>query len=373
MPDPAPIQIFRPGRHVSVSGDVLEFSAADLAATATAYDPAKHEAPIVVGHPRTDAPAYGWVKSLAAGAALEATPQQVDPAFADMVAAGRFKKISASFFTPDSPINPVPGVYYLRHVGFLGAQPPAVKGLRNPEFAAGTEGVIEFGDFDDVLTAGLWRRLREWIISRFGLDEADKTIPDYTVARLDESARQPEEAPQEAAAAAAYSEPTRKEVHVTPEEISAFEAENTRLKQLLAEWEARERAAAAAARHAGHAAFADGLLREGRLLPGHVGVCVAALDFVAGQESVVEFGEGEKKQPLGDALTAFLQGLPKQVEFAEVSAASAVAGEQSVSFAAPAGHSVDPKGLDLHRRVAAHAAKHNVSYDAALAAVGRDV
>lgn len=33
-----------------MSGDVLEFSAADLATTAAAYDPARHEAPIVVGH-----------------------------------------------------------------------------------------------------------------------------------------------------------------------------------------------------------------------------------------------------------------------------------------------------------------------------------
>ncbi|OYW21050.1 MAG: hypothetical protein B7Z43_11640, partial [Sphingomonas sp. 12-62-6] len=38
---------------------------ADLAATAAAYDPAKFEAPIVVGHPALDAPAYGWVRGLA--------------------------------------------------------------------------------------------------------------------------------------------------------------------------------------------------------------------------------------------------------------------------------------------------------------------
>ena len=64
-----------------------------------------------------------------------------------MVAAGAFKKISASFYSPSSPQNPVPGVYYLRHVGFLGAQPPAVKGLRNPAFADGEDGVISFEEF----------------------------------------------------------------------------------------------------------------------------------------------------------------------------------------------------------------------------------
>ena len=132
-----PIQIFKPGRHTAMSGAVLEFSAADLAASAAAYDPAKHEAPIVVGHPTLDAPAYGWIKGLAyADSALDAQPDQVDAAFAEMVAAGRFKKISASFYAPDAPGNPVPGVYYLRHVGFLGAAAPAVKGLRAPSFAA---------------------------------------------------------------------------------------------------------------------------------------------------------------------------------------------------------------------------------------------
>ena len=79
-----------------MSGAALDFSVDDLAASAAAYDPALSEAPIVVGHPVTDAPAYGWVKSLAfAGGGLEAEPDQVDPAFAEMVAAGRFKKISA--------------------------------------------------------------------------------------------------------------------------------------------------------------------------------------------------------------------------------------------------------------------------------------
>jgi hypothetical protein len=142
-----PIEIFRPGRHTAMDGRQIAFSESDLAAAAAAYDPALHEAPIVVGHPRTDAPAYGWVEGLATGkgGGLEAMPRQVDPAFAELVRAGRFKHVSASFYLPDSPANPKPGAYYLRHVGFLGAQPPAVKGLRPAEFAE-AEGVVEYSD-----------------------------------------------------------------------------------------------------------------------------------------------------------------------------------------------------------------------------------
>jgi hypothetical protein len=143
------IHVFRAGRHAPMSGGSLEFSEADLAATARAYDPAKHEAPIVVGHPKLDAPAYGWVGSLAVeGGDLFAAPRQVEPAFAEIVEAGRFKKISASFFTPQNPDNPVPGTYYLKHVGFLGAAAPAVKGLKPIEFATDDAGTVtvEFGD-----------------------------------------------------------------------------------------------------------------------------------------------------------------------------------------------------------------------------------
>lgn len=90
------IHIFRPGRHTAMQGTTIDFGESDLIATANAYDPARHEAPLVIGHPAADAPAWGWVGSLTADAdGLFATPRQLDPAFAEMVRAGRFKKVSA--------------------------------------------------------------------------------------------------------------------------------------------------------------------------------------------------------------------------------------------------------------------------------------
>lgn len=125
------IEIFRPGRHVAMAGEELDFTAADLAAAVAAYDPDVHEAPIVVGHPAHDLPAYGWVKRLAfQDGHLVAELDRVDPEFRELVERGRYKKISASFYRPDAPANPTPGVWHLRHVGFLGAQAPAVKGLK---------------------------------------------------------------------------------------------------------------------------------------------------------------------------------------------------------------------------------------------------
>ncbi len=369
MRDSKPIQIFRPGRHVAMSGDVLEFTEADLAACAAAYDPAKHEAPIVVGHPKLDAPAYGWAKSLAfAGApgTLEAEPHQVEPAFGEMVAAGRFKKVSASFFSPSSPQNPVPGVWYLRHIGFLGAQPPAVKGLRAPEFAADEEGVVEFADWAGQQNAGLWRRMRDFLIAQFGLEKADSVIPDYSIGTLEDAARAQDNA---AVPHSAFSDPPIKEAAVTPEEKAALEAENQRLKQQIADAAARDKAAAAETRHATHVAFAEAQVSAGRLTPAQQGVAVAALDALA--DAPVEFGEGEAKKPLAEAFKDLLAALPVQVEFAEAATkARAGAGTAATAeFAAPAGFSVDGDAAALHRKALAHQAQHKTDYLTAVKAV----
>lgn len=125
------IHVMKPGAHIDANGSAVSFSAADLQRTAAAYDPAKHEAPIVVGHPMTDAPAYGWIERLEARPeGLFAVPKQINTEFSDLVRQGAFKKVSGSFYRPDAKNHPVPGTWYLRHIGFLGAQPPAVKGLQ---------------------------------------------------------------------------------------------------------------------------------------------------------------------------------------------------------------------------------------------------
>jgi len=127
------IEIFKAGRHTSDSGESLDFSSADIRDMADCYSPAMREAPLTVGHPASNLPAYGWVKGLTATAdgRLLMRPGQVDANFAEMVKSGRFKKRSASFYPPNHPSNPRPGKWYLRHVGWLGAQQPAIAGLKD--------------------------------------------------------------------------------------------------------------------------------------------------------------------------------------------------------------------------------------------------
>jgi DNA-binding transcriptional MerR regulator len=149
------IEIFRAGSHVDNSGRALSFSRGDVEAIAAAYDAAAFAAPLVVGHPKTNDPAFGWVKSLAVrkDGVLVAEPEKVEPQFAEAVRAGRYRKVSASFYLPDHPGNPAPGQYYLRHVGFLGAAAPAVKGLSPVELNEREEKIVTV-EFSDSASAG---------------------------------------------------------------------------------------------------------------------------------------------------------------------------------------------------------------------------
>ncbi|WP_306603919.1 hypothetical protein [Azonexus sp.] len=322
-----PLQIFKPGRHAAMSGAELTFSDSDVAASAAAYDPALFEAPLVVGHPQLDAPAYGWVKSLGfADGALEALPQQVDPAFAEMVAAGRFKKISASFFHPAARNNPVPGVYYLRHVGFLGAQAPAVKGLRTPEFASS----------DD----------------------------DSEIVSFEFSTPVFQPAPQGDTGPLGHKEAST----VTPEEKAALEAENAQLKKKVADAEAETKRLAQAQIEAQHTAFAEGLIGQGKLLPADKAVVVATMNLFANES--LSFSDGDGEKALLDGFKDFLNTLPPRIEFAETATAAKAAGaDPRVEFAAPQGYGIDQDALATHQKALAYQAQHQCDYPAAVRAV----
>lgn len=357
------LNIFKAGKQTSSQGQDLFFSEADMAATARLYDPAKHEAPIVVGHPKLDAPAYGWVKSLSFTNAdgLTAEPIQVDPAFSEMVKAGSFKKISASFYPPTSPQNPTPGFYYLRHVGFLGAEPPAVKGLKPVEFSQDDQGFItvEFAEYSDTLLARIMRRMRDWYIAEKGLDTADKIISDWDISALEREAmrEEPSQSP-------VFSEPTNpitEDDVVTPQQKAELEAENLRLKTELAGVNAAKTKAAQDARHTDNVNYAEGLVTRKKLLPAHKDTVVALLDAVTGEQPI-EFGEGEHKKPLATGLKTLLDALPDSVLFSEQASKDRAKAPSTVDFSAPTGSTVDSEQLAKHGKALDYAAKHGVDY-----------
>ncbi len=341
------IHFFRPGRHTAMSGQTIEFTAEDLAAAAAAYDPAKWQAPIVIGHPAIDAPAYGWVKRIDnRDGELYAEAEQVEPAFAELVRAGRYKKVSAAWFTPGHPRNPTPGVYYLKHIGFLGAAAPAVAGLKPVEFGVDADDlVIEFAAASAWSVKRVFRALREWLLAREGIEVADRVVPEYEIDGL--------ELPQESSAIGpAFTQPPDEGDVMSEAEkarIAELESENAALRAKIA-------AAERAKRHAEHVAFAEAQVKAGRMTPAIADAIVATLDALADMPEPPQFGEGETKAPLIEALKSALASAPVVVDFSERSAPTE--GAAIAGFAAPDRHAVDPAALDLHRRALAWLSAH---------------
>ncbi len=134
-------EIFHTGTHTDSAGNQKAWTEDDLNKIASTYnDQTAHEAPLVIGHPETNQPAYGWVESLKVeGGKLLAKASQIVPEFVEALKSGLFKKRSISLY-PDM---------LLRHVGFLGAVPPAVKGLADLEFSSEPECIVV--DFEESL------------------------------------------------------------------------------------------------------------------------------------------------------------------------------------------------------------------------------
>ena len=360
------IEIFKAGKRTDANGLEVEITTADLQNAVNAYDVNFHESPAVIGHPKHNAPAYGWVKRLELdGDVLKAEFDQIDPEFAEMVEKGRFKKISSSFYLPDSPNNPCPGNLYLRHVGFLGAMPPAVKGLRNPEFAENEQGVVDFSDWAE---ASLWRRLRDWIIGTHGQEEADKAVPDYLVASVQEESIRNDlkryQQDETGIPMPSFNEPNQPsepqgEPEMTPEEIEQLKAENQQLKAEKAE-------ALLNQAKADNADFAEGLVKAGKLAPVAKQQAIDLLNYgsTTAAGSVVEFGEGES---LHGKIKAFLEAQPQIVEFGEVATKDKAAGAEDGTVQYAEGTSAD--AIDMDKKVRAYMKEHNVDYTAAFNAI----
>jgi hypothetical protein len=300
-----PIESLRPGRFVSASGELYEFTEADLADMAASYDPALFRAPIVVGHPKANHPAYGWVAGLqydAQAQRLRSVPTEVEPQFAELVRAGQYRKVSVSLYTPTAKDNPAPGHYYLKHLGFLGAAAPAVKGLREVVFAEAVDGIIDLSGYEDMTQAQAEAAAEAPLAAAF--PDAPESQPGDTIV-TDKTA---EFAEREMALAA-------REAEIAAREQKIQKAEASAKRQSIAE-------------------FAESLVQQGKVLPRDKDGLIEFMAAIDG-EQVIEFGEGDGhvKAQAGSWILDFLRRLPKQVEFSEVSGGAV---SETIDFADPA-------------------------------------
>lgn len=342
------VEVFRPGTFRAMNDQDYSFSEADISAMVSGYDAGKAPAPVVVGHPKHDDPAFGWAKGFEVNEAgtLVAELGNLAPEFVSAVNEGRYRKVSMKFFPPDAPSNPTPGHYYPRHIGFLGGAAPAVSGLAPVQFAAGeAEELIEIAfSLEEATesTASIMRRMREFFIEKFGLEAADQAVPEYHIRWIEESGKEPDPEP-------GFTQPQEKE--------PAMSGDDTKHREREAEIARRERALA----HKENLGFADELIEKGKLVPAQKARVVALLDQLAtGEETEIAFSdEGEEKKAsaavlLKDILSAGSAG----VAFGAHDLGEDPAKTSNVAFAAADGLDVDPDQLALHRKATAYQSQH---------------
>ncbi len=384
------IELFKAGKYPQ--GNYTE---KDLDEIVQTYSPALHEAPMVVGHPKKAAPAWGWVERVfRRGGLLLGEVKQVQPEFAEWVKRGLYKKRS---ITLDRSI--VPGKLYLKNVGWLGAFSPQVKGLADVEFGSSSEDVVvEFADEAAPGLTGLAGIPQEELLARAErpgteggpidlaahLAVAGQTFTRAELMRVaakalaDAGFRTSEEmlaeivgnqndvfkedkdmsegtnnqaAPADPAAPAAQTAPPpAPEQAEFAEKVKTVEAENARLKRQLRLAEIKTRL--------------EALQAAGKVTPGmRKGLAEFMADLEG--ETVVEFAEGVKETTEG-FMWKFLESIPKVVEFGEPGLADKAADSEPL----PAEYEgADPGKANLYRKAKAYAKEHQCDFRTALDAV----
>jgi len=392
------IEVFKTGTHTASNGTVKTYSHEDIAEIADLYNAqTEHKAPLVFGHPATDDPAHGWIQTLKViGNKLYAFCDQVSQYAKDSTKSGAYKFVSIALY-PNK---------LLRHVGLLGATPPAVKGLVPVAFSATEE-------FEELETAfagwatdeyrvpaigRLFSSIRDFFIEKFGLDTANKILDKNSINSLMKSATEtyiPDE-PQ-----SKYSD--SQEDHMTPEEkkalddrlakietqvaafgeaakgITALAETVTKLDSSVKKFSDTATALAAdvttlkvakdADRVAEFASFAESMVKEGKILAAEKQGLVDQYSELLTLEKGVTFAD--KQLPPSAKFKAGIEARPvinqRQPRFASKDSA---AQKDSKGNALPATYSevmdqVDPASLDLDAQIRAYMEEKKVSYEVA--------
>lgn len=366
------LTILRPGTFTDSNGEEVSFDVATLEEVADAYDTDLREAPIVLGHPTDDQPAYGWVESLRVeGERLVASVRAVHDNVREWIKDEHYRYLSASLWHPESSET---GTWYLRHVGLLGAAPPAVAGLGPVELADDDGVVMLCADMPAGVTswADVEARMRQFfdtLLSRAMPAEpptdsssstnlaAMESLAEMLSAYISDSSKDESELIAEMAEAAGVTSGTMREIisgdmmrpgddvlagiasvvdDVTVEELMEMlpeEEESTDMNAREAELRARERRIKAkekrlqkkeqqAAEQRAHD-FADSLADAGKILPRHVPAVASIYQSVSSHGGTVDLSAhgGGEQVDAKEAVEKLFDELGETVDFSEASAA----------------------------------------------------
>ena len=324
------VEIFR-GGPVTDSAGIKHDGNKLIADAVSKFNAAEHEPPVVVGHPKTDAPAFGWVKGVKVRYAPNGQPNghpvlmvkfgDVNPDFAALVQAGAYKKRSAAFY-PDGR---------LRHVGFLGAAPPAIKGLADLKFSEDAGATFEFSDYSDSIIRRVFSRLRDWFVEKEGAEKADNIISTWDIEDLTRKEIRDEmadnAAPEYAEGKTEGEEPMadeKKAVTFSEAEVERFKAEALEAgkKAAAAEFAEKERVLIVEAEKKSFAEFVEAGIASGKIPPAwkKQGMVAFADSLIEGApDTPLTFAEGGTPEKPISWFRRFVESLPQiipQGEFA---------------------------------------------------------
>lgn len=376
--------VFRTGSHTAANGTKVTITQADLDSIVRNFD-AGESAPFVVGHPKTDDPAYGWVNDLKRdGDDLLVRGKDVVPEFSQAVEQRLYPKRSVK-------IAPLDKGYQLIHVGFLGAQPPAVKGLAGIRFNE-PDNALEFesampGAYNLSYAlggvGGFMRRLREWFIAEHDQDTADRLIPNHEIDSVKSAAK----AIVTVGAESDFSEPhseNNKELSMDKNNNGAFsqadldsavtgatgslQTENDKLKKQLDERAFNERKKDAAT-------LVDSAVAQGRLLPSQKAGFTEFMASLSDEpDAAFEFSAGDKKEKKTQYqfMSDLIGRLGKQIELGADESEGPDAAKAAVAFNAPLGATVDQAQAKVRQDALEYQRKHQCDFITAVEAVKGD-
>lgn len=374
------IEILPKGTHTSSNGFKLPVSDRDLDDLVTSYDPANFQAPLIISHDTKGLSdkelghsefAFGIPKKLKrVGDRVKAVFEKVAPEFEQWVRDRKLVSVSPSFYLPNSPSNPTPGKLSLRHIAALGATPPAIKGMTSLQeafnFNETTEGVVNFNfqvdpetlEFcgDEWIVSSIMQRLRDFLISEYDLETADRIIPGDQVGILmerrgfdpmfDRLIRLEKEV---------FGDTPNYQQQQMTTDFSDREHQLAERERLIAERETK-------LRKAEFTSFCESL--KGKLTPAIASIEEVAnfMEFLATSESI-DFSESKSEAPI-EWFKAFLGRLPAQVQFGEM------VREPLTEFNAPVAGTFDASEVELDRQIRAYMNQHKVEYAEAMTALG---
>lgn len=314
-------EVFRTGKHTDANGVEKDWTKEDLDTIVTVFNEKKPKAPCVIGHPNTNNPAYGWVKALKReGEKLFAAYKDVVPQFAEWVNKGLYPNRSISLY-PDMT---------LRHVGFLGAVPPAIKGLEEFQFAEEPAGyTYEFSDSTDFkfrTLAEVLQDLRDFLISKYDIEVADQIISNW---KIDDLKRVDTETETEIRQfTEALINPKSEPASVAPEFSEELTAKDAKINELQTQLD-KERAEK---RRADFEQFAEECLQGGNITPAQKAEVVEFME-ICHTQGTSDFAEGEEKSVLKRFKDFLKSG--KQVDFSEIATDGKPKNKQPLDFSEP--------------------------------------